>query len=438
MAESAVLETKVIPFPSKKKAPRKAGLNRNRMGSVRSMNGKLYVDFIYLGERVREKAGLDDTKDNAKQVRKQLDMISAAIEARTFRYAKVFPKSRKIEYFRNKENEVYGFKKVPRDVNVKDYTWEWYNRLKDSGRVSQRTLYGYKIYLQKYLIPFFGKMTFGDLDLICFEKFVGWAKKQRFRKKSICNETVNKIFVPLKTICMRARNEFKWIGYDPFQDFEKLPEGDPYEKIMPFSIDEQRLLIENMPEHWKPYFLFAFCTGLRQGEQIGLKPDDIEWEKQVLHVRRGITKDENGKTMEGPTKNIFSRRDIKFTPVIRKALEAQIVIYEKFKGEYLFADSNGRMILPASLRKQVWIPALEKANIQFREMKQTRHSFATIALTCGESPLWIAKTMGHRDTDMIIRVYGKYVENASGSKDGTMLNAAYQFATGNHGEGLVG
>ena len=39
--------------------------------------------------------------------------------------------------------------------------------------------------------------------------------------------------------------------------------------------------------------------------------------------------------------------------------------------------------------------------------------------------------MGHRDTDMIIRVYGKYVENACGSKDGAMLNAAYQLTKGN-------
>ncbi len=130
MAESAVLETRVIPFPSKKKAPRKAGLNRNRMGSVRSINGKLYVDFIYLGERVREKAGLDDTKDNAKQVRQQLDKIIMAIEAGTFRFAEVFPKSRKRDYFQDKESEVYGLKKAPDEVNVKDYTWEWYNRLK--------------------------------------------------------------------------------------------------------------------------------------------------------------------------------------------------------------------------------------------------------------------------------------------------------------------
>jgi integrase len=437
MTGAVAWETKVIPFPSKKKVPRKAGLNRNHEGSVRSINGKLYVDFIYFGERVREKSGLEDTKDNSKHVRQQLNKIIVAIKAGTFRFAEVFPQSKKREYFGDKEREAYGHKKMPDEVNIKDYTWEWYNDLKGSGRVSQRTLYGYKTYINLYIVPFFDKMTFGDLESIGFDKFIGWAKRQCYRKKPIGNETMNKIFVPLKMICKSARKKFKWVGYDPFDDFEKLPEGDTYEKIMPFSIKDQKLLIENMPDHWKPYFQFAFSSGLRQGEQCGLKIDDIDWEKQIIHVRRAITKDADGKKMEGPTKNIFSRRDIKFSPEIHKALKAQLAIYEKFKGEYFFCDPNGCGILPASLRKMVWVSALKKSNMTFREMKQTRHSFATIALSCGESPLWIAKTMGHRDTDMIIRVYGKYVENASGSKDGIMLNAAYQCAMSNYGEETV-
>ena len=45
-------------------------------------------------------------------------------------------------------------------------------------------------------------------------------------------------------------------------------------------------------------------------------------------------------------------------------------------------------------------------------MKQTRHSFATVAMSCGENPLWIAKVMGHKNTEMIIKVYSKYIENA--------------------------
>lgn len=428
MTQAVALETKIIPFPGKKKAPRKAGFNRNREGSVRSINGKLYVDFIYLGERVREKAGLDDNKENIKLVRQQLDKIIMAIGAGTFRFAEVFPQSKKRDYFRSKENEVYSHKKSPDEVNVIDYTWQWYNRLKESGRVTQRTLYGYKSYINIYLKPFFDKMTFGDLDLSTFEKFIGWARKQCYKKMPAKNETINKIFVPLKTICKSAANEFRWMGFDPFLGFKKLSEGDAYEKIMPFSIAEQKLIIAALPDHWKPYFLFAFCSGLRQGEQIGLKFGDIDWENRIVHIRRGMTKDENGKTMEGKTKNRYSRRSLKITPVMYEALCAQRSIYENFKGEYFFCSQKGTMIYSPNLRGNVWIPALTAANLQYREMKQTRHTFATIALSCGENPLWIAKVMGHRDTNMIIRTYGKYIEDAFGSKDGTMINSIYESA----------
>ena len=69
--------------------------------------------------------------------------------------------------------------------------------------------------------------------------------------------------------------------------------------------------------------------------------------------------------------------------------------------------------------------------LKIREMKQTRHTFATVALSCGENPLWIAKVMGHRNTDMIIRVYSKYIENAAGSEDGARFD---QVIKGNDGE----
>ncbi len=46
-------------------------------------------------------------------------------------------------------------------------------------------------------------------------------------------------------------------------------------------------------------------------------------------------------------------------------------------------------------------------------MIQTRHSFASTALSLGENPVWIAHVMGHRDTNMIIRVYTKFVGNAT-------------------------
>jgi len=46
-----------------------------------------------------------------------------------------------------------------------------------------------------------------------------------------------------------------------------------------------------------------------------------------------------------------------------------------------------------------------------------------------ENPIWIARVMGHRDTDMIIRVYGKYIENFDGTQDRNNLNDFYKGST---------
>jgi len=429
-------QAKIIDFPPPRKQkdqPRKSGLNRNKERSVRKVNGKAYVDFMYLNERVREPSGLAWNRENARKVREQLDKIIVAIKSGDFRFADVFPTSKKRDYFQEKENALFNLGKTPDQVLFKDYVWTWYNLLKDSGRVAERTLWGYKSYINIYLVPFFGELTFGALNKITFDEFVSWARKQQYKKKSISNETVNKIFVPMKIICKDAAIKYGWGSiYNPFFGFKRLsPDSDSYEKIFPFSLEEQAVLVAHLPDHWKPYFLFAFRSGLRQGEQIGLKPGDIDWGKKLVHVRRAITLNEAGKVIEGRTKNRYSRRTIRLIPAMLEALEAQKKIYEKFQGEYFFCSETGARINPSNLRNRAWIPALKKTDLKSREMKQTRHTFATIALSIGENPLWIAKVMGHRNADMIIKVYGKYVENADGSKDGVLLDSIYQGTKGN-------
>jgi integrase len=420
----------VLQFPPKSKGgrkPRKSGPNRNKAGSVRKINGKIYVDFIYLRERVREPSGLPWNDQNVRTVRQQLDAIIVAIESGTFRFADVFPNSKKREYFLEKERALFGRKQSPDQVLFEGYARIWYGLLKDSGRVTERTLLGYRRHIEIYLIPFFGKKVFGDFNKNVFDSFISWAKAQKLRKRPVSNATINKIFVPMKMICKDVAIAYQWgSGYNPFFGFKKLPETDPYEKILPFSIQEQDRLVSQMSDHWKPYFRFAFSSGLRQGEQIGLKPEDIDWEKGLLNISRAITLDEKGNIVEGKTKNRYSRRTIRLNASMLEPLKAQKEIHKRFKCEYFFCASQGSRIHPSNLRKRVWLPALKKAGCEVREMKQTRHSFATVAIGCGENPLWVANVMGHRNTDMIIKVYSRYVEDGAGSSDGELLDKAFQ------------
>ena len=50
--------------------------------------------------------------------------------------------------------------------------------------------------------------------------------------------------------------------------------------------------------------------------------------------------------------------------------------------------------------------------VEYRDMRQTRHSFSTYHLSREKNPLQIAKVMGHRNVEMVIKVDSKYIENA--------------------------
>ena len=63
-------EHKILPLPKKPEKLRKTDeSNRKREGSVRRINDQVYVDFRYLGERVRESSGLAWTDKNVKDAR---------------------------------------------------------------------------------------------------------------------------------------------------------------------------------------------------------------------------------------------------------------------------------------------------------------------------------------------------------------------------------
>lgn len=119
-------------------------------------------------------------------------------------------------------------------------------------------------------------------------------------------------------------------------------------------------------------------------------------------------------------------------PVMRIALFEQLSICEKLNSEYLFCTTTGGQLNHTNLDNRVWRPALQKVSIPYRPMIQTRHSFATTALSLVENPLWIAHVMEHRDTDMIIKIYTKHLKNAVNNNDEKALNNLYSGTIASH------
>jgi integrase len=79
--------------------------------------------------------------------------------------------------------------------------------------------------------------------------------------------------------------------------------------------------------------------------------------------------------------------------------------------DYVFCTRTGNPIDPVNFTKRVWYPLLGHLGLEARRPYQTRHTAATLWLAAGENPAWIARQMGHASTEMLFRVYTRYVPN---------------------------
>ena len=94
-------------------------VNVGKSGRVYNRGGKLWADFHYLGERIREPSGLRNSPANLRLLRQKLDLIVAEIENGIFEFAKRFPHSNKKARFSELEGRI--FTKGPEDVRFGDY-----------------------------------------------------------------------------------------------------------------------------------------------------------------------------------------------------------------------------------------------------------------------------------------------------------------------------
>jgi len=71
------------------------------------------------------------------------------------------------------------------------------------------------------------------------------------------------------------------------------------------------------------------------------------------------------------------------------------------------------------LRQVDYAQAIKRAGLRYRPPRQTRHTYASLSLSAGENPMFVATQMGHRDWGMIRKRYGRWIpatDTGAGSK----------------------
>lgn len=147
-------------------------------------------------------------------------------------------------------------------------------------------------------------------------------------------------------------------------------------------------------------YYIELATGLRRGELLGLKWEDIDLTAGVIRVRRQVSRID-GKIVEAPLKTKNAYRTVTISPQAVEVLNAQKA---KTNDEYVFPSPNGGPISPDSVNNMLK-RVLKRAGILRVRFHDLRHTFATLALQNGVDIKTVSGMLGHFSAGFTLDTY---------------------------------
>jgi integrase len=352
------------------------------------------IKFMYRGMECRESLKLAHTKANIKYAERLRGGVLNAIERNVFAYADYFPDSPNVAKFG-------GARKAGVTVGalLRDYLETAHRALSPS------TASGYQKVSDAHLFRQWDKMLVTELTPAALRTWIGTLDCKM--------KTASNILTPLRNVLDQAVND-DLIKFNPLERI-KLKKIMPREsrtstyKPDPFDMAEIAAILAACDGQERNLWRHAFGTGMRPSEYIALEWGSVDWIHHRIHVERvkvaRVTKDE--------AKTVAGLRAIDMTRAAHDALLGQQA-YTKLASELVFHDPryNEGWVGDDPLKKR-WTIILRKAGVRYRNPYQTRHTFASVLLAAGANPMYVAKQMGHRTTEMIMRKYGRWIEQGN-------------------------
>ena len=167
----------------------------------------------------------------------------------------------------------------------------------------------------------------------------------------------------------------------------------------------------------KRKYYIELATGLRRGELLGLKWQDIDWNNGIIKVRRQVAR-VNGEIVEAPLKTKNSYRAV---TISQQAIEVLKQQKAKTHDQYVFPSPNGGPISPDSVNNMLK-RVLERAGIPKVRFHDLRHTFATIALQNGVDIKTVSGMLGHFSAGFTLDTYAHVTTAAQKEAAQTMGN----------------
>jgi integrase len=236
--------------------------------------------------------------------------------------------------------------------------------------------------LRLHILPLLGEL---HLDQ------VGYAEIQDLKvaiiQKKLAKKTANNCLTILRRLLAVAKKrglittvpEVEWLRL-PAPEFDFL------------DFEEGGRIIEGSSGEWRTMIVVALRTGLRQGELLGLRWEDVDLKAGKLMVRQSIVNGEVGPPKSGKAREV---------PLSDEA-RAELKAHRHLRGPLVFCRIDGEALTVANCRGPL-AAACKKAGLRHVSWHVLRHSFASHLVMRGAPLKVVQELLGHSTIMMTMR-----------------------------------
>jgi integrase len=230
-------------------------------------------------------------------------------------------------------------------------------------------------------------------------------------------KTVRNMFIMLKKALNRAVID-KLIPENPAR-YVELPKIQKKEIKVLTQEQQEKLISVSYLHRYGPFIRLTLCTGLRLGELLGLKWEDIDFRKSELHIRRILHRCKNYDPNVKTSTSIFfdepkTQRSKRIIPLPENAISDLKKWKEKQEEEvgnveFVVTDERGKYLEQSTLKKY-YNRMLDECGIKHMTFHALRHTFATRALEKGMDIKVLSEILGHYSVAFTLDTYAHVLD----------------------------
>lgn len=306
----------------------------------------------------------------------------------------------------------------PSKMKFGEYITHW---LANKNDITPETRHTNEGHLRNHIIPELGNIKLQEINVGHIQSFIG-----KLKIKGIADSTIRKIFNLMQT-CFKSAHRKEIIAKNPF---DLMDTGDKPKvskpKIDYWTKEEVKTFFSKLQHRQKLLFVLAIYCGMRRGEILGLRWNDIDLNRKQIYVRNSLRPKQK---LTNTVKTSSGYRSITFSDYVKSEIERhyEMVLEEKqMRDDYkdhdlVICQRNGEHISVGNFTR-MWKIVIKNTEMRYIRFHDLRHTCASLLLSAGVHPKVVQERLGHSSIRVTLDKYSHLMPNMQAEAADTLEN----------------